>query len=34
MNYLENFILNHFPDIMLTIAIAFISLVTYGLVIS
>jgi len=34
MEHFEQFILNHFPDIMLTLAMAFIGLVTYGLVMS
>jgi hypothetical protein len=34
MEYLENFILQHFPDIMITLSFAFISLVAYGMIMS
>jgi hypothetical protein len=34
MAFFEKYLLNHFPDIMMTIAIAFIALVTYGIVMS
>ncbi len=34
MAFFENFILTHFPDIMLTVALAFIALVAYGMIMS